>query len=66
MKVYELIQELVKYEANAEVKISLYQESYNVTTELEDGEEVDVILNLDDIFEIEVEQIGNEVRICNF
>lgn len=73
MTVYEMIQELSKYDADKDVEINVVADEYRATVEVEedvkDGEETDVDVEFDeDIFEFGIDeykhwQKGNVVRI---
>lgn len=61
MKVYEMIQELTKYDADQEVEINVVADGYSTTVEVDedvkDGEETDVDIDFDeDVTEFDVDE----------
>lgn len=73
MTVYEMIQELSKYDADKDVEINVVADEYRSTAEVEEDveeeRETDVDVNFDeDVFEFDIDeykhrQKGNVVRI---
>lgn len=55
MTVYEMIQELARYDANCKVEINVTTDDYKATVKVEedvsDGEETDVTVDIDETIE---------------
>lgn len=61
MKVYEMIQELARYDADMEVEVNIYAKGYSTSAtaqeDAEDGDEVEVKLDIDeDISDFDIQE----------
>lgn len=61
MKVYEMIQELARYDAAMEVEVNIYAKDYSTSATVqegaEDGDEVEVKLDIDeDISDFDIQE----------